>query len=447
MDGNLPSGFGLRASGFSLVKNSPGSALRHATIRKVSWRLLPLLFVLFIASFLDRTNLGVASLQMNGDLALSATAYAFGAGVFYFGYALFEVPSNLMLARVGARIWIARIAITWGFAASAMMFVHGETSFYSLRFLLGLAEAGFFPGIVWYLGRWFPERERARAMSWFMIGIPLAGVIGGPVGGLLLSLDGKLGLAGWKWLFLLEGIPPIVLGLVALRYLTDSPEQAAWLTTEQRDWLVGEMNRERAAGASAERANVRRALLSGTTWLIAIIYLFALSAELGPIFFGPILVRDALELGDTGTGLVMGAIGIAGVIGMIANGAHSDRTCERRMHSVVPLVVVAAGFAIIAVGGPAWTIAGLITVAIGINAFLPAFWCIPSAMFTGTAAAAAIALINSIGNLGGYLGPMLLGKAKDATGSYAAGVLILAALSLAAAAMIPLLRRDAASSR
>jgi ACS family tartrate transporter-like MFS transporter len=422
-----------------------GVALRNAAIRKVSWRLLPLLFVLFIASFLDRTNLGVASLQMNGDLALSATAYAFGAGVFYFGYALFEVPSNLILARVGARVWIARIAITWGFAASAMMFVHGETSFYALRFLLGLAEAGFFPGIVWYLGRWFPERERARAMSWFMIGIPLAGVIGGPIGGLLLTLNGRLGLAGWKWLFLLEGVPPIVLGAVALRYLTDSPEKATWLTTEQRDWLVREMNRERAAGAGAERADVRRALTSGVTWLIAVIYLFALSAELGPIFFGPILVRDALALGDTGTGLVMGAIGIAGVAGMIANGAHSDRTGERLMHSVVPLIVVAAGFALIAAGGPAWTIGGLVTVAIGINAFLPAFWCIPSAMFTGTAAAAAVALINSIGNLGGYLGPTLLGKAKDATGSYATGMLILCGLALAAAAMTVLMRRRGAS--
>ena len=420
---------------------SAARTLRDATIRKVSWRLLPLLFVLFIASFLDRTNLGVASLQMNADLALSATAYAFGAGVFYFGYALFEVPSNLILARVGARVWIARIAITWGFAASAMMFVHGETSFYALRFLLGLAEAGFFPGIVWYLGRWFPERERARAMSWFMIGIPLAGVIGGPVGGLLLSLNGRLGLAGWKWLFLLEGVPPIVLGIVALRYLTDTPEKAGWLTAEQRDWLVGEMHRERAAGAGAERADVRRALTGGITWLIAIIYLFALSAELGPIFFGPILVRDALGLGDAGTGLVMGAIGIAGVAGMIANGAHSDRTGERRMHSVIPLVVVAAGFAMVGAGGSWWTIAGLVIVAVGINAFLPAFWCIPSAMFTGTAAAAAIALINSIGNLGGYLGPTLLGKAKDATGSYASGMLILAALSLAAAGMLLLVRR------
>jgi ACS family tartrate transporter-like MFS transporter len=415
--------------------------LRRATVRKVSWRLLPLLFALFIASFLDRTNLGVASLQMNRDLALSATAYAFGAGVFYFGYALFEVPSNLILARVGARVWIARIAITWGIAASAMIFVRGTTSFYALRFLLGLAEAGFFPGIVWYLGRWFPERERARAMSWFMIGIPLAGVIGGPLGGALLSLNGRLGLTGWRWLFLVEGAPPILLGIFALTYLTDSPEKATWLTPEQRGWLVGEMYRERAAGASAERADVKRSLVSGVTWTLALLYLFALSAELGPIFFGPILVRDALALGDSGTGFVMGAIGVAGVAGMLANGWHSDRTGERYLHSAAPLVVVAAGFAMIALGGgPAWTIAGLITVSIAISAFLPAFWCVPSAMFTGTAAAAAIALINSIGNLGGYLGPTLLGNAKDATGSYSTGMLILGGLALAAAAMTMLLR-------
>jgi ACS family tartrate transporter-like MFS transporter len=415
--------------------------LRRATVRKVSWRLLPLLFALFIASFLDRTNLGVASLQMNRDLALSATAYAFGAGVFYFGYALFEVPSNLILARVGARVWIARIAITWGIAASAMIFVRGTTSFYALRFLLGLAEAGFFPGIVWYLGRWFPERERARAMSWFMIGIPLAGVIGGPLGGALLSLNGRLGLTGWRWLFLVEGAPPILLGIFALTYLTDSPEKATWLTPDQRGWLVGEMHRERAAGASAERADVKRSLVSGVTWTLALLYLFALSAELGPIFFGPILVRDALALGDAGTGLVVGALGLAGVAGMLANSWHSDRTGERYVHSAAPLVVVAAGFAMIALGGgPAWTIAGLITVSIAISAFLPAFWCIPSAMFTGTAAAAAIALINSIGNLGGYLGPTLLGKAKDVTGSYSTGMLILGGLALAAAAMTMFLR-------
>ena len=423
----------------------PGDDVRRAAVRKVSWRLLPLLFALYIASFLGRTNLGVASLQMNRDLALSATAYAFGAGVFFFGYALFEVPSNLILARVGARVWIARIAITWGIAASAMMFVRGTTSFYALRFLLGLAEAGFFPGIIWYLGCWFPERERARAISWFMIGIPLAAVIGGPVGGALLSLSGRLGLAGWQWLFLIEGLPSIVLGVVALRWLTDKPEDATWLTPEQREWLTGEMRRERATGAAAERADVKRALLSGVTWWLAVLYLFALAAELGPIFFGPILVRDALALGDAGTGLVMGAIGIAGVAGMLVNGSHSDRTGERFVHSAAPLVVVAAGFAMIGLGGgPAWTIAGLVLVSIAINAFLPAFWCIPSAMFTGTAAAAAIALINSIGNLGGYLGPMLLGRAKDATGSYSTGMLILGGLALAAAAMLTRARTEQA---
>src|ERR1019366_1088589 len=294
---------------------------------------------------------------------------------------------------------------------------------------------------VWYLGRWFPERERARAMSWFMIGIPLAGVIGGPLGGALLSLNGRLGLTGWRWLFLGEGTPPILLGIFALTYLTDSPEKATWLTLEQRGWLVGEMHRERAAGASAERADGKRSLVSGVTWTLALLYLFALSAELGPIFFGPILVRDALALGDAGTGLVMGVIGIAGVAGMLANASHSDRTGERFVHSAVPLVVAAVGFTMTAMGGPACTVAGLVVVAVAINAFFPAFWCVPSAMFTGTAAAAAIALINSIGNLGGYLGPTLLGNAKDATGSYSTGMLILGGLSLAAAAMMMLLQR------
>ncbi len=422
--------------------------LRRATIRKVSWRLLPLLLAMFVASFLDRTNLGVASLQMNGALGLSASAYAFGVGVFYFGYALFEVPSNLFLARIGARKWIARIAITWGIAASAMILARGTTSFYVLRLLLGVAEAGFFPGIVWYLGLWFPERERARAMSRFMIGIPLASAIGGPVGGALLSLNGRLGLAGWQWLFLVEGIPAIVLGVVALFYLTDSPEKAAWLTAEQRDWLVCEMQRERAADAGRERADVKRALSSGVTWSLALLYLFALCGALGPIFFGPILVRDALGLSDAGTGLVMGAIGLAGIAGMLVNGWHSDRTGERFVHTAVPFLVAAGGFAMMALGGgSAWTIGGLFAVAIAASAFTPTFWCVPSAMFSGTAAAGAIALINSVGNLGGYLGPTLLGKAKDATGSYASGMLILCGLALAAAAMTMLLRRRARSAQ
>jgi ACS family tartrate transporter-like MFS transporter len=230
--------------------------------------------------------------------------------------------------------------------------------------------------------------------------------------------------------------------VVALRYLTDSPEQASWLTAEQREWLVGEMRRERAAGAGAERADARRALTSGATWLLALTYLFALSGGLGPVFFGPILVRDALGLGDAGTGLVMGTIGISGALGMLANGWNSDRTDERFLHSAVPLVVVAAGFAMMALGGSsAWTIGGLFAVAIAISAFTPTFWCVPSAMFTGTAAAAAIALINSVGNLGGYLGPTLLGKAKDATGSYAVGMLALCGLALAAAAMLLRLRK------
>lgn len=417
--------------------------LRRATVAKVSRRLLPLLFALYVASFLDRTNVGLAALEMNGHLALSATAFAFGAGVFYFGYALFGVPSNLGLARAGARAWIGWLAITWGLAASAMMFVRGASSFYAVRFVLGLAEAGFFPGVIWYLGRWFPDRERARAISWFMIGIPLSAVIGGPLGGALLALGGHFGLRGWQWLFLVEGLPAIALGIVALRHLTDEPSDAEWLDREQRDWLATTLQGEREAAGAAVRPGVRTALLGRATWWLAVLYLFALAAELGPIFFGPLLVRDALHIGDAGTGVVMGVLGLASVAGMLGNGAHSDRTGERLGHSAVPLVAVAAGFAMIAAGGALWTLAGLAAVTIAINAFLPAFWCVPSAMFSGAAAAGAIALINSVGNLGGYVGPALLGRAKDTTGSYATGALVLGALALAAAAMLLVPRRSA----
>jgi ACS family tartrate transporter-like MFS transporter len=424
-------------------------ALETTTMRKVSLRVLPLLFVLYIAAFLDRTNVGLASLQMNRDLGLSAAAYGFGAGVFFIGYGLFEVPSNLLLARVGARRWIARIAITWGVLACAMLFVRGATSFYILRFLLGAAEAGCFPGIVFYLSQWFPERQRASAMSRFMVSIPLSGVIGGPLGGALLSLHGFHGLAGWQWLFLVEGIPSILLGIAVLFFLTDRPEEAQWLAPMEREWLTGRLESERLARVGVSEASVFKALTSGMVWWLAALYFLAIAAELGPVFFGPVLVKDALHIGSTGVGLVIGAIGLAGVAGMLLNGAHSDRTEERIAHAAIPMLLMTVGFAMSALAHQGVLIVlGLVLISIGVNAFLPVFWCVPSTLLTGSAAAGGIALINSIGNLGGFFAPNILGFGKVATGSYTNGLLLLGGLALVAGLMmIPVRRAPALAKR
>ncbi len=417
-------------------------ALERETVRKVSIRLLPTLFALYIAAFLDRTNVSLAALQMNRDAGLSSAAYGFGAGVFFIGYGLFEVPSNLVLARVGARVWIARIALTWGILACAMMFVRGEMSFYVLRFLLGAAEAGAFPGIVFFLSEWFPERQRASAMSKFMVSIPLASAIGGPLGGVLLSMNGKLGLAGWQWLFLAEGLPSIVLGVVVFLTLTDRPSEATWLRDDERSWLLAKLEHERAAAVDVETSPAR-AMFSGVVWWLAILYFLAIAAELGPIFFGPVLLSEALHIDSLHVGYLIGAIGLAGVVGMLLNGAHSDRTGERVMHSVIPMIVMAGGFALTALArNGAMTIAGLAIISFAVNAFLPVFWCVPSMMLGGAAAAGGIAVINSIGNLGGFAAPTIVGWSKSFTGSYVGSMLLLGGFAITAAGMMLLVRRS-----
>jgi len=422
-------------------------ALERATIRNISARLLPILFVLYIAAYLDRTNVGLAALQMNAAVGMSAAAYGFGAGVFFIGYGLLEVPSNLLLARIGARRWIARIAITWGIIACATMFVHGATSFYVLRFLLGAAEAGAFPGIVYYLGEWFPNRHRARALSKFMVSVPLAGAIGGPLGGVLLSLDGRLGLGGWQWLFLVEGIPSIVLGLIVLFVLVDRPSEATWLSNEERAWLIGRLDDERSSRERVAETSVVRAMTSGIVWWFSLLYFLALAAYLGTIFFGPVLLADTLHVSNLTVGYIMGAIGLAGVVGMLLNGANSDRTNERIVHSAAPMFSMAVGFAIAArATGPVLLVLGLSLISFSLNAFLPVFWCVPAAVLSGPAAAGGIALINSIGNLGGFVAPNIVGYGKTISGNYSGSMWILAGFAVLAGLMVLLLGRAARST-
>jgi MFS transporter, ACS family, tartrate transporter len=424
------------------------AALERATLGKVTRRLIPFLFVLYIFNYLDRTNLGIAALEMNRDLRLSAAVYGLGAGMFYLGYILFEVPSNLLLARVGARWWIARIMVTWGILASAMMFVRSPLTFYGLRFLLGVAEAGFFPGIIYYLSHWFPAEQRARAISRFMIAVPLSMVIGGPLGGALLGMDGHLGLRGWQWLFLIEGIPSILLGFGVLAYMTERPEDAAWLEPAERDWLSARVRMGQQPSDAIRHLSPLKALAHGAVWRIALLYVLGVIGGLAYIFWAPAMIRDLLHLSDMGTGVVFGGIALVSAAAMLAVGHHSDATGERWMHVAGSALLVAIGCTGAALlRHPYLVVASLALVQIGAMTFLPPFWSIPSTVLTGSTAAATIAFINSIGNIGGFAGPNLLGMVKAATGGFSGALLVLAALSLGSATIAVLMRRSPAWQR
>jgi ACS family tartrate transporter-like MFS transporter len=422
-------------------------AFGDATLRRVSVRLLPFLFVLFICNFLDRTNVAIAALQMNRDLQFSASAYGLGSGIFFIGYALFEVPSNLILARVGARRWIARIMISWGLVASAMMFVRTPMQFYVLRFLLGIAEAGFFPGIVFYLSEWFPAAQRARALSRFMTAVPLSAAIGNPLSAWLLGLDGRQGLTGWQWLFLLEGIPSVVLGAVVLAVLSDSPATARWLSTDEREWLMARLRQDGDESSAPHGVPALRALLHPTVWLASVVYFLVLTSVYGYVFWAPTLIRDSLQSSNTTTGLITGGIAFAAATLMVVVGASSDRTGERFVHASACVVLTAIG----CVGAallphPVARVAALALIPMGAYGFLAPFWCVPSTLLRGTAAAAGIAFVNSIGNTGGFAGPYLLGALKDATGGTTGAFLCLAVVALAGAALCLALRRQATGS-
>ncbi len=418
----------------STEHQSSGAEFERATLAKVTWRLIPFLLVLYIVAWLDRVNVGFAALQMNKDLGFSAAVYGFGAGVFFIGYALCEIPSNLILARVGARRWIARIMVTWGFLAVAMMFVRSPMSFYVLRFLLGVAEAGFLPGIIYYLSNWFPVAQRAHAVSMFMIGIPLAIVVGGPVAGLLLGMNGMMGLTGWQWLFLLEGAPAIVLGLVVWAYLPDSPAQAHWLTPNQRSWLSGCIEAEQKAALARHGVGLRQALLHPTVWLLAMIMFACQCGSYGLTLWVPQIIKGLSGLSDLMVGVVSAIPYIGAAIGMVVIGMNSDRTGERILHIAVPGFIAAVGFTLSAfMVSPIPGMIALTIAAIGDLGSRGPFWSLPGKFLTSSASAGGIALINTIGALGGFVGPYAVGLVKEATGSFTGGLLFLAVLLLLAA--------------
>lgn len=422
------------------------------TLRKVTLRLIPFLFVLYIVAWLDRVNVGFAALQMNSDLGFSSAAFGFGSGVFFFGYCLFEVPSNLVLHRVGARRWISRIMISWGAISMAMMFVRTTPTFYVVRFLLGAAEAGFFPGVVYYLSHWYPEGQRARAIAAFMTAVPVSGVIGGPLSGALLTLNGLFGLAGWQWLFLVEGIPAILLGVIVLVYLTDRPETADWLSSAEKDWLVSTLATERTS-RGALPIGIFAALTNPTIWHLGIIFLCAAIGFYGYSFWAPLVVKSLTGSSDLGVGMILGGISAVTIILMVLNSAHSDHTDERPQHVAVPLLISGAGFFGCALlREPILAVFFLALVPIGHCAAYGPFWSMPSRFLTGASAAAGIALVVTIANVGGLVGPTIIGAMKDHFGTHGPAFMLLAGCAVVGALLamtlgrVPALRSAQASN-
>jgi MFS transporter, ACS family, tartrate transporter len=410
-------------------------SLERATMRRVAWRLVPFICLLYFVAFIDRVNIGFAALTMNKDLGFSASVFGFGAGVFFFGYFLFEVPSNIILDKVGARLWIARVMITWGILSGAFAFIQGETSFYVLRFLLGAAEAGFFPGIILYLSYWFPARYRAAVVSLFMAAAPISVLLGSPLSSALLEMEGLLGLHGWQWMFLLEAVPAVILGCVVLVYLTDRPEKATWLADDQRAWLVAAMDEERAG----KQASAKHGLLSGLSdprvLALALIY-FGTSAGLYTLGIWAPQIIKALGLSTMTVGLLNAVPPTAAVVAMVLWARHSDRTGERTWHVV--LACLAAALGLVLAGGATSVVAvvaALSLVNVGISAAKPPLWAMPTMFLSGSAAAVGIATINAIGNLGGFVGPWMIGWIKDRTGSFSGGLMVVAGLLLLSAVL------------
>lgn len=421
------------------VATLAGPAIDEATrvYRKVTWRLVPFLFACYVAAYLDRVNVGFAKLQMLSDLKFSETVYGLGAGIFFIGYFVFEVPSNMILHKVGARVWIARVMISWALISAAMMFVTSPTVFYILRFLLGVAEAGLFPGVILYLTYWYPSERRGGIIAMFMTGIPIAGLIGGPLSGWIMNaFTGVHGLAGWQWLFLIEALPSLILGFCVLAYLDNGIAKAQWLTADEKALL----ERNIAADAATVGAHrFRDGFTSGWVWLLSGIYFFFIMGLYGVGFWLPTLIKgagvsDPLQIGIL-TMLPYGAAAAA----MITVGRLSDAARERRWHIVVPGLVGAAGWLVsiwyskdLVVAEAALTVA-----TIGVLVTLAQFWCLPTAVLAGAAAATGIAVINSVGNLAGFVSPYLIGWIIDATKSTSLGVYTLAA-SLAIGSLLAL---------
>lgn len=413
-------------------------AIGDRTIRKTFLRLMPVLFVSYVLAYIDRINVGFAALKMNADIGISPYIFGLGAGVFFLTYFILEIPSNLIMARVGARKWISRIMISWGVIAAAMALVQGPTSFIVMRFLLGAAEAGFFPGVILYLTYWFPQEYRARMIAAFIVAVPVSLALGGPISTAVLQMDGVVGLKGWQWLFILEGLPTVLVGFLFLAVMPDKPSEAKWLSVEERAWLESAIERDNSAVAEVHGLSVLQSFSDARVLALSFIWFANTTANLGLAFFLPQMLKG-LGLSDMQTGIMTSVPYVFGTLGIVAFGYISDKYNERRWTLCVALALTA--FGLMAAGllsGTLLAVAVMAVAAVGIYGAKPPFWPLPSTFLTGSAAAAGIALINAIGNLGGFVGPFVVGWIRDETNSYEAGLYFLAGLCLIATMLTPL---------
>lgn len=416
--------------------------IEKRTLSRITWRIVPFIMLLYFIAYIDRVNIGFAALTMRQDLGLSASALGFGAGIFFWGYFMFEVPSNLILNKVGARIWIARVMVTWGIISAAMAFVDGANSFYVMRFLLGVAEAGFFPGIILYLSYWFPARQRAGVTAFFMAAAPISTAIGSPISAALLEMEGVMNLHGWQWMFILEAIPAVILGFVVLGYMTDKPEKAKWLKDDERAWLVNAMNQEAAQKEGHAKHSFIRGLADPRVLALALIY-FGTSAGLYTLGIWAPQIIKGLGVSSMTVGILNAIPPTVSVVAMVLWSRHSDKTGERTWHVILACLAAAIGLVFASgVESVFGLVAALTLVNVGISCAKPPLWSMPTMFLSGAAAATGIATINSIGNLGGFFAPAVIGWVKDATGSYAGGLYFVAALLVISAALTLILSRS-----
>lgn len=409
--------------------------------RRVMWRLMPFLFVLYVIAYLDRVNVGFAALQMKGDLGFTDEVIGFGAGIFFIGYVALEIPGSILCEKWSARGWITRIMISWGILAMLTGFIHTKGHFYLIRALLGAAEAGFFPGVIVYLSHWFRYQDRAKAVAFLMAGISVSNIIGSPLSGWLMKYN-WLGMAGWRWMFIIEGAPAVILGVVTLFYLTDWPHQAKWLPDDEKQWLIEELEKEKQAKQAKHSLGIMQAFRHREVILLTLAYFFMVTSVYGINFWLPSIVKKLSGSSIMSVSLISALPYCVGLIAILLMGWHSDKTKERRWHTALAMMTTSLGLLLSVIAGN-YTILAVsmfCLAAAGTAGYLPGFWALPGSFLTGTAAAASIGLINSVGNLGGFVGPYIVGYLSKKTGSYVGGVLYLSASALVASMLILSLR-------
>lgn len=414
----------------------PADGIAERTTRKITRRIMPFLISLFIVAFIDRVNVGFAKLEMGNSLGFDSEIFGFGAGIFFFGYFLFEIPGSYLVEKWSARKWLARIIVSWGLICVLTGLIQDTTQFYIARFLLGAAEAGFFPGVIVYLSHWFPYESRAKAVAMFMTAVPVASIVGSPLSGAILSIN-WFGVDGWRWVFILEGIPAVVLGIVTIFYLTDRPKDAKWLEPEERAWITEELEREKQVRKASGGQSIWLALRNRNVILMTLCYFCAITSAYGFNFWLPTIVKG-YGFSNLQTSFISALPYVAGLSMMLITGWSSDRFSERRWHTAVPLLAVFVGLlcGALAQGNAVLGIAMFCIAGAGIYSYLPSFWAIPGTFLTEAAAAVSIGLINSIGNLGGFFGPYVVGYLDKRTGSFYSGVIYLSCSALVAATIV-----------